>query len=604
MSIYTISIGVKADGNHLHFHSVEDIKLTDRKGVYLILSYNSNLSDSISACCRLYAKGYKAALILLESNKKLKKKVLGIPLIPKSILNQVNESNERSVRLDTEDSYRKNQQNSLPSKISISDLTNFNRNQFLHSVYGEEIANIILASHSFDDAKREIENKFEESWEIILKSLEIEFSAKWIAEFNISKADSFFVSKFTSIPLFLLIMYLLFLISVRLGTAIQEQLIHYLRLSINYFAPKNTESILFYIYEMITHGFEAVISFTPLLLCMYISLSFLERSGYMARAIKMVDVISSRIGIPGSSFASLITGFGCNVQSIMSTSSITNKEDKIIAIMMAPFIACGARLSVFVLFSSVFFSDYGYNMVFALYLAGISVAICTAMIFKSSNSVKLQYISLPKLCFPNIISVLTDGFAKTLTFIKTAGKMIFILFVCVYFVNTFPLNKSETSGDSMLVTASKKITPLFKPIGIDESNWPAVAAIATGIVAKESIVGTMKAIYGEGEEGFVKMRQAFNGKLGAFCYLLFILLYFPCISVFVAISKQLNYGWATISLLWSNFIAYTVSTIVYQVGLIYIQKPLFIYWFMIPISMCAAILILKYKRKSNAISKT
>lgn len=574
MSIYTISVGVKANADHLHFHSVEDIKLTDKEGIYLVASSNSNLSDSVSACCRLHAKGYNATLMLTESNKKLRKKVLGLPLI------------------------------SSKAKSSIHQTEGFNREKFLISVYGTEIANILISSNSFDEAKIEIERKFQESWEIILKSLEIEFSAKWIAEFNISKADSFFVSKFTSIPLFLLIMYFLFLISVKFGTVMQEHLIYHLRLSIDYFSPKNTNTILFYIYEMIAHGIEAVLSFTPLLLCMYVSLSFLEKSGYMARAIKMVDVISSKIGIPGSSFASLITGFGCNVQSIMSTSSITNKEDKIIAIMMAPFIACGARLSVFVIFSSVFFADYGYNLVFVLYLAGISVAICTAMIFKSSNSVKLEYISLPKLCFPNIISVLKDGISKTFTFIKTAGKMIFILFVCVYLVNTFPYNKSEVSGDSFLVQASKKIAPIFKPIGIDESNWPAVAAIATGIIAKESIVGTMKAIYGEGEEGFIKMRQAFNGKLGAFCYLLFILLYFPCISVFVAISKQLNYGWATISLLWSNFMAYTLSAFVYQAGLIYINKPIFIYWFMIPISLCVAVLILKYKRKCDAISKT
>ena len=114
----------------------------------------------------------------------------------------------------------------------------------------------------------------------------------------------------------------------------------------------------------------------------------------------------------------------------------------------------------------------------------------------------------------------------------------------------------------------------------------------------------MKAIYGEGEEGFIKMRQAFNGKLGAFAIYYSYFYTSLAYQFFVAISKQLNYGWATISLLWSNFMAYTLSAFVYQAGLIYINKPIFIYWFMIPISLCVAVLILKYKRKCDAISKT
>jgi ferrous iron transport protein B len=242
--------------------------------------------------------------------------------------------------------------------------------------------------------------------------------------------------------------------------------------------------------------------------------------------------------------------------------------------MMVPFMACGARLAVFVLLGNVFFEDNSALLVFSLYLVGILVALFTSIVFNALISKKKKEVIIPQarrskpLRWPHCLDLVQTSVNKTWYFITSSGKMLLILFAGIYLLNTTTGDSlSVPAKDGVLVRAGKFISPIFKPIGVDEDNWPAAVAILTGSIAKESVVGSIKAIYGEGEAGAAEMRTKFNGKLGAFSYLLFIMLSFPCASVFFSIAKQLSYSWAFISVLWSTFMAYAVSAGCYQLGM-------------------------------------
>lgn len=530
------------------FDSVQAIAIDRRNKCDLVIvaADRSKIIEATSACCRLLAMGYKSAVMVLNS-KKTSRKALGVSFIPET--------------------------DNIEGYIAHSDIAKIDRNEMLLKIYGPILGKVLLTSDSFDRAKKEIESMYEEPWSIVLAGAEVNFSFQCAEEYQTSPLDKIMIDKLSAIPIFLTVMYALFFFSIVVGGHLQRWLINAMHFLTDTLDPTAPTGWLHHLYQAATGGIETVASFVPLLGCLYLFLSFLEKSGYMARATRMVDSIVSKIGLSSRTFVPLITGFGCNVPTIISMGSIHNRDERITTVMMAPFMACSARLSVFVLLSEVFFANHGYAVVFLLYITGIVVAILTALIFKSKTTTKCSNSSLPPLSFPNPINVFQDAASKTYTFVTGAGKMICILFMAIYLIKADPSNihKSLAEG-GVIVRASKYIVPLFAPMGVKEDNWPAVAAVATGAIAKESIVGTMNAIYGDDERGEHEMRAKFDGQLGAFSYLLFILLYFPCASVFITIAKQLNYRWAIISMLWSNFIAYTMAVTTYQVGTFYIES--------------------------------
>jgi len=376
-------------------------------------------------------------------------------------------------------------------------------------------------------------------------------------------------------------------------------------------------------------GVQLVASFIPIIATLFLFQSFLEDSGYMARAAFILDRLMRAIGLPGKSFVPLIVGFGCNVPAVMATRSLDTQQDRLLTAMMAPFMSCGARLTVYALFAAALFQRNGQNVVFALYLIGIALAIVTGLLVRRrllARDLSPFLLELPPYHVPTLRGLLTHTWFRLQGFVLRAGKAIVAVVLLLNFVNSIGTDGSfgnQNTERSLLSAIGKSITPVFAPMGLTEANWPATVGIFSGVFAKEVVVGTLDALYtnmaraddvapepvsigamleeavasvgtnlaalgdtfgdplGMGnlddsaaiaEEQAVHsgtlglMATLFDGQLGAFSYVLFVLLYMPCVATLGAIYKELGGFWAFFSATWNTVIAYTLAVIVYQAG--------------------------------------
>ncbi|KYN82114.1 ferrous iron transporter B [Vibrio cidicii] len=371
-------------------------------------------------------------------------------------------------------------------------------------------------------------------------------------------------------------------------------------------------------------GVQTVATFIPVIACLYLFLAILESSGYMARAAFVLDKVMQKIGLPGKAFVPLVLGFGCNVPSIMATRTLDQERERKLAASMAPFMSCGARLPVYALFAAAFFPGAGQNLVFALYLLGIVAAIFTGLFLKktlypgSSDSLLME---MPDYEFPTMQNVLLKTWQKLKRFVLGAGKTIVMVVAILSFLNSLGTDGSfgnQDSENSMLSKAAQVVTPIFAPIGITQENWPATVGIITGIFAKEAVVGTLNSLYTTpGEEAAAEydlagsLKEAvmtipdnlaglsFSDPLGievgdlsdasvvaeeqavdasifgnltakfasghaAFAYLIFILLYTPCVAAMGAYVREFGAPYARFIALWTMGLAYSGATFYYQ----------------------------------------
>ena len=432
-------------------------------------------------------------------------------------------------------------------------------------------------------------------------------------------------------PIFLVKMYLLFMFSINVGSAFIDFFdILAGTLFVDYpmqaIATYNMPAYAITFVEGLGMGMQTVATFIPVVAALFIGLSILESSGYLARAAFVVDSFMQKIGLPGKAFVPLIVGFGCNVPAIMSARILDSERERITTIMMAPFMSCGARLPVYALFAAAFFPESGQNLVFLLYLIGILAAVATGYLLKYTilnSQASMAFTELPAYQLPSIKHLVKRVWQRTHAFVFGAGKTIVIVVCLLNFFNSigtdgeFGHQESETS---MLSVSAKAITPLLSPMGIKEDNWEAGVGIITGIFAKEALVATLDNLYSKGvatnsgeldfserwhealatitdniagieaqdplgtdigdvssveiaasEQGVDKstfnvMQQKFDGQLGAFAYLLFILLYTPCAAALGAIKSETDAKWAMFSASWCFAIAYLSATAVYQLG--------------------------------------
>ena len=389
-------------------------------------------------------------------------------------------------------------------------------------------------------------------------------------------------------------------------------------------------------------GIQIVATFIPIITALYLFLSAVEDSGYMARAAFVMDRFMRSIGLPGKAFVPLIVGFGCNVPAVMATRTLENERERKLTILMNPFMSCGARLPVYALFVAAFFPSNGQNLVFALYLIGIVVAVLTGVLMKktilSGESTGFM-MELPPYHMPTLKGILLRTWDRVRLFIKDAGQVIVIMVLVINVLSVIGTDGSighENSEHSVLAVVSKTVTPVFTPMGIEEDNWPAVLGIISGILAKEVVVGTLDTLYSQlaredagnivSEEPFNfwqaisdaaatvpenlsgvidtfsdplqldvgdiesleaaaaaqevdnatfgAMVKRFDGQAGAFAYLLFILLYFPCVATIGAIRREAGTSWAVFVAAWTTTIAYITASSYYQINT-FSQHPLF-----------------------------
>lgn len=428
-----------------------------------------------------------------------------------------------------------------------------------------------------------------------------------------------------AVPLFLLVMYGLFIFAMGVGGIFQDFFEQMARASVVYLArmwPAILPAWLNHLVEGLSRGVALTASFIPVLMGLFLGLGTLEQSGYMARVAHTAQGLTRWIGLPGKAFIPLLVGFGCNVPAVMGTRILHNPRDRILTIMMLPFMSCGARLAIYAVFVSAFFAESGYRYIFILYLIGILVAIFTVLIFKHawfrgipsglSVSTKSPDTVLPPYRWPDWRGIFKQSIYRVKKFIRKAGL---VIIPCCLALGSIGELKTLTGVD--IEWMGRQLTPIFKPLGIEKDNWPATIGLLTGMFAKEVLVGSLGALYrasgdnavltvdsistaisftetakqavasiGQNAQKFGEklfhpfnletktermqpetqrlMVSCFGSNVAAFSYLLFVLLYFPCISVVVVIAKELNGYWAALSILWSTGLAYVISVIFYQ----------------------------------------
>ncbi len=456
------------------------------------------------------------------------------------------------------------------------------------------------------------------------------------------KIDNVVLSRLWGIPIFLFVMYAMFMFTINIGSAFVD----FFEQTVGAFLVDGLSWVLSewhwpqWLVVLIANGFgggiQVVATFIPIVGFLFMFLSALEDSGYMSRAAFVMDRFMRMIGLPGKSFVPMIVGFGCNVPAIMATRTLENKRDRILTNLMNPFMSCGARLPVYALFAAAFFPVGGQNLVFGLYLLGIAVAVLTGLImrhtlFKGESAPFIM--ELPAYHLPTWRGVMIKTWDRLKSFLFNAGKVIVPMVLVLNFLNALGTDGSfgqENSNKSVLSQIGRGLTPVFKPMGIENENWPATVGIFTGVLAKEAVVGTLNALYTEfsennaekpsfhfkealvnacqtvpqnllkvadnlldplglnigsvsdisaaaNEQGvdtqtFASMRQSFDGKAGAFAYLLFILLYAPCVAATAAIYRETSLGWTLFVVFWTTGIAYMTATIFYQ-SMTYQQHP-------------------------------
>jgi len=374
------------------------------------------------------------------------------------------------------------------------------------------------------------------------------------------RVDRLVLHKILGPIIFLNVMYLMFTCAINLGGWLQIGFEHLseaifvtaMQQCLNSFnAPNWVISLLA---NGIGSGISITVTFIPVLAAMFLCLGVLESSGYMARAAFIVDRLMSHLGLSGRSFVPMIVGFGCNVPAVMGTRTLSSKRERILTIMMMPFMSCSARLAIYAIFVAAFFPLGGQNVIFSLYLIGIAVAVLTGLALRStilSKDASMSLIEMPDYRWPLFSALLRQVWQRLKSFLLKAGVLIIILNVII-----------NGLGHDVLQNIGKYLTPLFAPIGIASENWPATLGLLTGLIAKEAVVGTLNAFY----SSEAAMIQYFGGPIEAYAYLLFTLLYFPCVSVVAVIAKELNIKWALFSVAWSTGLAYIIAALFYQIA--------------------------------------
>ena len=457
--------------------------------------------------------------------------------------------------------------------------------------------------------------------------------------------DRFVLNRVLSIPIFFAIMYLVFMLTINVGSPFVDFFDSFMgTIFVDGFG--HLLSILHLPKWLITllaggigGGIQAVSTFIPPIFFMFFSLSILEDSGYMSRAAFVMDRFMRLIGLPGKAFIPMLVGFGCNVPAIMATRTLDKRKDRILTILINPFMSCGARLPVYVLFVSVFFPQNGGMVIFIIYLIGIILAVLSGLLFKNTifkGEISTFVMELPPYHIPTFNGIMLHTWQRLKGFLLRAGQVIIIVVLVLSFLNSIGTDGSfgnDDSENSILSSIGKAITPIFQPMGISQNNWQATVGLFTGIFAKEAVVGTLDALYSgstnksveefnfwlgivesfrsipQGFKGFEetafnpmgvkvetsdkeitaqeleietgtmnKMEFLFGGKSNAFAYLLFILIYMPCIAVIATIIKEAGLKWAIFSIIYLTLLAWIIATLFYQISMFVSQPSVTAMW--------------------------
>lgn len=478
------------------------------------------------------------------------------------------------------------------------------------------------------------------------------------------RIDRWVLSPWLSVPLFLLVMYLLFSISVNVGAVFidffdillgswvvdgSRWLLH---------SAGSPEWLTALLADGLGGGLQLIATFIPVIGCLYLCMSVLEDSGYLSRATFVIDGLMARIGLPGQAFIPLIVGFGCNVPSVMAARALDRPSARMTTIFIAPFMSCGARLSVYVFVGTALFPEQAHNAIFALYLLGILIAVLSAWLlrrslFRQEDSGHIN--EMPAYHRPVLRNVLIQSWQRLYGFMFRAGKRIMVAVVLLTLASSMGTDGSwgnQGTEKSVLAATGKVLTPVFEPIGIGEQNWPATVGLFTGLFAKEVVVGTLDTLYnpisvtpsnteryarpdfaagledalasigdnftglvdtldnplgietgdlsdldeaaqaqGVSSSSYDSMITLFPSAWAAFCFLVFILLYAPCVATIGVMQREAGTAWLQFSVIWSLLLSYWLASNLWQLSLLFAQPLYSLCWLM----GSTSVLILSYR---------
>ena len=384
-------------------------------------------------------------------------------------------------------------------------------------------------------------------------------------------ADKILTGKYTAIIAFLCIMAFIFYLTFGpLGTWLSDLM----EVGIGWITGLTDSALSAYGLNPIVHsliidgifaGVGSVLSFLPVIVVLFFFLSILEDTGYMARVAFFMDKILRKIGLSGRSFVPMLIGFGCSVPAIMATRTLPSERDRKMTIFLTPFMSCSAKLPIYALFTAAFFRESQVLVVISLYLIGIIVGIIFAyfmkyFVFKGEPVPFVM--ELPNYRMPSAMNVYRLIYMKSKDFVTRAFTIIFWATIVIWFLQTFDsrLNLVANSADSLLAGLGNLIVPVFEPLGI--SDWRVSTAFITGFMAKESVVSTLSVLLG-GDTS--KLPDLFT-PLTAFVFLVFSLLYTPCVAAIATVKRELGRRYAVIVILLQCLIAWLVSLVVYSIG--------------------------------------
>ncbi|MFZ7945336.1 MULTISPECIES: ferrous iron transport protein B [Bacillaceae] len=391
------------------------------------------------------------------------------------------------------------------------------------------------------------------------------------------KVDKIVTNRYLGMPIFLVLMYLMFMLTFDwLGTPLSDALDGLLTGPVT----AGFESVLTainasaFIHALIIEGLVAgvggVLVFVPQIFILFFFISLLEDSGYMARVALVMDRIMESVGLNGKAFIPMMIGFGCNVPGIMAARTIETPRERLLTILLTPLMSCSARLPVYALFVGAFFAGHKAFIVLSLYVLGIVVALILAKIFSSTllkSEASLFVIELPPYRLPQFQSLWRSTWDKGKGFIRKAGTFIFAGSVFIWLLSYAGPDGLKVDMDhSYLAAIGNVIAPIFDPIGF--GTWQASASLITGFLAKEAIISTMNIIYFVPNDASLQGLLAdYYTPLAAYSFMVFILLYIPCLATVATIYKETSSKkWTAFSMGYAFVIAYVLALIIYQGG--------------------------------------